>query len=176
MAPPCPCYVTACEGPQLVVHHWREPLECGFVSSLLAASSPVTSGRSSGREAILREHQPYFALCQLSPTVPAFSGSERWALATEGAAIRKLMATLAVGMAVTGGSVASAQDPEDALTVTLHVTNFTSTQPISQKSGVCITLGAQAIRPRVTKDRLMGCSRTLHAHRRQHDRLPIHSR
>jgi hypothetical protein len=36
----------------------------------------------------------------------------------------KLMAASAVGMAVTGGSVASAQNPEDALTVTLHVTNY----------------------------------------------------
>ena len=35
--------------------------------------------------------------------------------------MRTLMAALAVGMAVTGGSVASAQNPEDALTVTLHV-------------------------------------------------------
>jgi hypothetical protein len=37
--------------------------------------------------------------------------------------MRKLTAALAVGMVITGGSVASAQNPEDALTVTLHVTN-----------------------------------------------------
>jgi hypothetical protein len=43
--------------------------------------------------------------------------------------MRKLMAALAVGMAVTGGSVASAQDPEDGLTVTLHVTNRAAISP-----------------------------------------------
>jgi hypothetical protein len=43
--------------------------------------------------------------------------------------MRKLMAALAVGMAVTGGSVASAQNPEDALTVTLHVTNHAAISP-----------------------------------------------
>jgi hypothetical protein len=43
--------------------------------------------------------------------------------------MRKLMAALAVGMAVTGGSVASAQNPEDALTVTLHVTNYAAISP-----------------------------------------------
>jgi hypothetical protein len=43
--------------------------------------------------------------------------------------MRKLMTALAVGMAVTGGSVASAQNPEDALTVTLHVTNHAAISP-----------------------------------------------
>jgi hypothetical protein len=43
--------------------------------------------------------------------------------------MRKLMAVLAVGMAVTGGSVASAQNPEDALTVTHHVTNYADMAP-----------------------------------------------
>jgi hypothetical protein len=43
--------------------------------------------------------------------------------------MQKLMAALAVGMAVTGGSVASAQNPEDALTVTLHVTNHAAISP-----------------------------------------------
>ena len=43
--------------------------------------------------------------------------------------MRKLIAALAVGMAVTGGSVASAQNPEDALTVTLHVTNRAAISP-----------------------------------------------
>src|ERR1700688_562516 len=43
--------------------------------------------------------------------------------------MRKLMAALAVGMAVTGGSVASAQNPEHTLTVTLHVINHASIPP-----------------------------------------------
>src|SRR5216684_5449304 len=43
--------------------------------------------------------------------------------------MRKLMAAWAVGIAVTGGSVASAQNPEDALTVTLHVTNHAAISP-----------------------------------------------
>ena len=43
--------------------------------------------------------------------------------------MRKLMAALAVGLAATGGSVASAQNPEDALTVTLHVTNYAGISP-----------------------------------------------
>ena len=43
--------------------------------------------------------------------------------------MRKLMAALAVGMAVTGGSAASAQNPEDALTVTLHITNYAAISP-----------------------------------------------
>jgi hypothetical protein len=43
--------------------------------------------------------------------------------------MQKLMAALAVGMAVTGGSVASAQNHEDALTVTLHVTNHAAISP-----------------------------------------------
>jgi hypothetical protein len=63
------------------------------------------------------------------PAVPASSDSERWALVMEGAAMRKLMAALAVGMAVTGGSVAAAQNREDALTVTLHVTNYAAISP-----------------------------------------------
>jgi hypothetical protein len=41
----------------------------------------------------------------------------------------KLMAALTMGMAVTGGSVAAAQNPEDALTVTLHVTNYAAISP-----------------------------------------------
>jgi hypothetical protein len=43
--------------------------------------------------------------------------------------MRKLMAAVAVGMAVTGGPVASAQAPENALTVTLHVTNYAAISP-----------------------------------------------
>jgi hypothetical protein len=43
--------------------------------------------------------------------------------------MRKLMATLAVGIAVTGGSQASAQALENALTVTLHVTNYANVSP-----------------------------------------------
>jgi hypothetical protein len=41
----------------------------------------------------------------------------------------KLMAALAVGMALTGGSVASAQNSEDGLTVTLHVSNYADMSP-----------------------------------------------
>src|SRR6202158_2991903 len=79
--------------------------------------------------AVLRRNRPFFGRCQFSRTLPASSGNERWALVTEGAAMRKLIAALAVGMAVTGGSVASAQNPEDALTVTLHVTNRAAISP-----------------------------------------------
>jgi hypothetical protein len=43
--------------------------------------------------------------------------------------MRKLMAAVAVGMAVTGGSVASAQNPDDALTVTLHVAVYAPVSP-----------------------------------------------
>lgn len=43
--------------------------------------------------------------------------------------MRELMAALAVGMVVTGGSVAAAQNPEDALTVTLHMTNHAAVSP-----------------------------------------------
>ena len=43
--------------------------------------------------------------------------------------MRKLMEVLALGMVVTGGSAASAQNPEDALTVTLHVTNYAAISP-----------------------------------------------
>ena len=43
--------------------------------------------------------------------------------------MRKLMAAVVLGMAVTCGSVASAQDPEDALSVTLHVTNYAAISP-----------------------------------------------
>ena len=43
--------------------------------------------------------------------------------------MRKLMATLAMAIAVTGGSQASAQALEDALTVTLHVTNYANVSP-----------------------------------------------
>jgi hypothetical protein len=66
----------------------------------------------------------------VSRPMPVFAGCSRLlrqramgAVATEGAAMRKLMVALAAGMAVTGWSVASAESPEDALTVTLHVTN-----------------------------------------------------
>jgi hypothetical protein len=47
----------------------------------------------------------------------------------EGAAMVTLMAALAGGMAVTGGTVAPAQNPEDGLTVTLHVTNYADMSP-----------------------------------------------
>jgi hypothetical protein len=43
--------------------------------------------------------------------------------------MRKLMAALVIGMSVTGGSVASAQNPQDALSVTLHVINHASISP-----------------------------------------------
>ena len=43
--------------------------------------------------------------------------------------MRKLMAVLALGMVVTAGSAASAQNPEEALTVTLHVTNYAAISP-----------------------------------------------
>ena len=43
--------------------------------------------------------------------------------------MRKLIAVLAAGMAVTGGSVASAQNPGEGLTVTLHVANYAAISP-----------------------------------------------
>src|ERR1700730_5583441 len=41
----------------------------------------------------------------------------------------KLLAALAVGMGVTGGAGASGENLEDALTVTLHVTNYAAISP-----------------------------------------------
>ena len=43
--------------------------------------------------------------------------------------MRKLIAALAAGLAATGGSVASAQNPDDALTVTLHVADYAAISP-----------------------------------------------
>src|SRR5579864_6161047 len=94
-----------------------------------ARRSLVTSGVSGGIAAILRRNRRVFSRCEFSRAVPAFSGNERWALATEGGAMRKLIAAWAVGLAATGGSVASAQNPENALTITLHVADYAAISP-----------------------------------------------